>query len=108
MRNECSVEVRWLNSLYQLERRRMIFLGNRLREKLFSGRPAVGETVLVGGVPFQGGGVMGRHIQLSNYFSSDDESSWIPYSGAGDLWNTRYASVLVFEPIAPQFEKRAM
>jgi putative ABC transport system permease protein len=108
MRNEVAAEGRWINSLDELERRRVIFLGNRLREKLFSGRPAVGETVLVGGVPFQVVGVMARKIQLSNYFSSDDESSWIPYSAAGDLWNTRYASVLVFEPIAPQFEKRAM
>jgi len=33
---------------------------------------------------------------------------WIPYTAAGDLWDTRYASVLVFEPIAPQFEKQAM
>jgi putative ABC transport system permease protein len=51
---------------------------------------------------------MARKIQLSNYFSSDDDSSWIPYSAAGDLWNTRYGAVIVFEPIAPQFEKRAM
>ena len=29
-------------------------------------------------------------------------------SAAGDMWNTRYASVLLFEPIAPQFEKLAM
>jgi putative ABC transport system permease protein len=107
MRNEVPAEGRWLNSLDELERRRVIFLGNRLREQLFSGRPAVGETVLVAGVPFQVVGVMARKIQLSNYFSSDDESSWIPYSSAGDLWNTRYGSVLVFEPIAPQFEKRA-
>jgi putative ABC transport system permease protein len=68
----------------------------------------VGETVLVAGVPFQVVGVMARKIQLSNYFSSDDDSSWIPYSAAGDLWNTRYGAVIVFEPIAPQFEKRAM
>jgi len=108
MRNEVPSEGRWLNSLDELERRRVIFLGGRLREQLFSGRPAVGETVLVAGVPFQVVGVMARKIQLSNYFSSDDESSWIPYSAAGDLWNTRYGSVLVFEPIAPQFEKRAM
>jgi ABC-type antimicrobial peptide transport system permease subunit len=26
----------------------------------------------------------------------------------GDLWNTRYAAVMLFEPIAPQFEKKAM
>ena len=108
MRNEVAAEGRWLNSLDELERRRVIFLGGRLREQLFSGRPAVGETVLVSGVPFQVVGVMARKIQLSNYFSSDDESSWIPYSAAGELWNTRYGSVLVFQPIAPQFEKRAM
>ncbi|MBO0911513.1 MAG: ABC transporter permease [Acidobacteria bacterium] len=108
MRNEVPSEGRWLNAEDELERRRVIFLGGRLREQLFSGRPAVGETVLVSGVRFTVVGVMARKIQMSNYFSSDDESSWIPYSTAGDLWDTRYAAVLVFEPVAPQFEKRAM
>ena len=108
MRNEVPSEGRWLNAEDELERRRVIFLGGKLKEDLFSGRPAVGETVLVQGVRFTVIGVMARKIQLSNYFSSDDDSSWIPYSTAGDLWNTRYAAVLVFEPIAPQFEKRAM
>jgi putative ABC transport system permease protein len=108
MRSEVPSEGRWINAEDELERRRVIFLGGKLREDLFSGRPAVGETVLVAGVRFTVIGVMTRKIQLSNYFSSDDDSSWIPYSTAGDLWDTRYAAVLVFEPIAPQFEKRAM
>src|SRR2546423_729120 len=108
MRNEVPSEGRWLNAEDELERRRVIFLGGRLKEQLFSGRPAVGETVQVSGVRFTVVGVMARKIQLSNYFSSDDESSWIPYSAAGDLWNTRYAAVMVFQPIAPQFEKKAM
>jgi len=108
MRNEVPSEGRWLNAEDELERRRVIFLGGKLKEDLFSGRPAVGETLLVQGVRFTVIGVMARKIQLSNYFSSDDDSSWIPYSTAGDLWNTRYAAVLVFAPIAPQFEKRAM
>lgn len=108
MRNEVAAEGRWLNSTDELERRRVIFLGDRLREQLFSGRPAVGEYVTVAGVRFQVIGVMARKLQLSNYFSSDDESSWIPYSAAGDLWDTKRASVMVFQPIAPQFEKRAM
>ena len=108
MRNEVPWEGRWIDAEDELERRRVIFLGGRLKEELFSGRPAVGETVLVSGVRFQVIGVMARKIQLSNYFSSDDESAWIPYSAAGDLWNTRYAAVMVFEPLAPQFEKKAM
>jgi len=108
MRNEVPSEGRWLNSSDELERRRVCFLGGRVREQLFSGRPAISETVAIGGVRFTVIGVMQRKIQLSNYFSSDDDSVWIPYSTAGDLWNTRYAAVLIFEPIAPQFEKRAM
>jgi putative ABC transport system permease protein len=108
MRNEVPSEGRWISASDELERRRVVFLGGRVREQLFSGRPAVGETVQIGGVRFTVIGVMQRKIQLSNYFSSDDDSAWIPYSAAGDLWNTRYAAVMVFEPIAPQFEKKAM
>ncbi len=108
MRNEVPSEGRWISASDELERRRVCFLGGRIREQLFSGRPAVGETVQIAGVRFTVIGVMARKIQLSNYFSSDDDSVWIPYSTAGDLWNTRYAAVLVFEPIAPQYEKKAM
>lgn len=108
MRNEVPDQGRWINASDELERRRVAFLGGRIREELFSGRPAVGEEVLIAGVRFKVIGVMARKIQLSNYFSSDDESVWIPYSAAGDLWNTRYAAVMLFEPIAPQFEKPAM
>jgi len=108
MRNEVPSEGRWINPTDELERRRVAFIGGRIREQLFSGRPAVGETVQIGGVRFTVIGVMARKIQLSNYFSSDDESVWIPFSSAGDLWNTKDAAVMVFEPVAPQFEKRAM
>ena len=108
MRNEVPAEGRWLNASDELERRRVVFLGGRIREQLFSGRPAIGETVSIGGVRFTVVGIMARKIQLSNYFSSDDESAWIPFSTAGELWNTRDAPVLLFEPLAPQFEKAAM
>jgi len=108
MRNEVAEQGRWISAEDMLERRRVVFIGYRLREKLFAGRPAVGETVRISGVRFTVIGTMGLKIQDSNYFTSDDESAWIPYTAAGDLWNTRYASVLVFEPIAPRFEKESM
>jgi putative ABC transport system permease protein len=108
MRNEVPSEGRWISASDELDRRRVCFLGGRIREQLFSGRPAVGEIVQIAGVRFTVIGLMARKIQLSNYFSSDDESVWIPYSTAGDLWDTRYAAVMVFEPIAPQYEKKAM
>jgi putative ABC transport system permease protein len=108
MRSEVPSQGRWISPEDELERRRVVFLGNRVREKLFSGRPAVGETVRIAGVRFTVIGTMGVKIQTSNYFNSDDESCWIPYSAAGDLWNTRYAAVLVYVPIAPQFEDESM
>jgi len=107
MRNEQASEGRWINALDELERRRVAFLGARVRERLFGGRPAVGETIAIAGVRFTVIGTMDRKIQMSNYFTSEDESTWIPYSAANDLWNAKYADVLVFEPIAPQFEERA-
>ena len=58
MRNEVPSEGRWINASDELERRRVVFLGGRVREQLFSGRPAVGETVQIGGVRFTVIGVM--------------------------------------------------
>lgn len=107
LRNEVPSEGRWLTPADEVERRRVVFIGNRVKEQLFSGRPAVGETVLIGGVRFTVIGIMDKKIQLSNYFMPDDRSVWIPYSTAGDMWNTRYASTLVMAPIAPKFEKQA-
>lgn len=108
IRNQVPSDGRWITPEDILERRRLVFFGGRLREKLFGGRPAVGEAVRIGGVRFAVVGVMDRKLNFSGYFTSDDESAWIPYTSAGDIWNTRYASVLVFAPVAPQFEKKAM
>ncbi len=108
MRNEVPSAGRWISPDDVLERRRVVFLGARLREKLFGGRPAVGETVQISGLRFTVIGVMDRKFQDSNYFTSDDESAFIPYTAAGDIWDTRYASVLVFVPLAPRLEKPAM
>jgi putative ABC transport system permease protein len=108
VRNEIPSEGRWLSSEDQMERRRVAFIGNYVKEQLFSGRNAIGETLLIGGVRFTVVGVMAKKIQLSNYFTSDDRSVWIPYSTAADMWDAHYGKVLVMAPIAPRFEKVAI
>jgi len=108
IRDEIATEGRWLSAEDFLERRRVVFLGGSLRKQLFSGRPAAGETVLIRGVRFTVIGAMDRKLNMSAYFTSDDESCWIPYSTAADLWDSRYANVLVFSSLAPQFERKAM
>jgi len=108
MRNEVPLEGRWISPEDIAERRRVVFLGALLRKKLFSGTPAIAETVRINGVRFNVIGSMDTKFSDSNYFTSDDESAFIPYTAAGDLWDARYASVMLFEPIAPEFEANAM
>ena len=108
MRNEVPSAGRWITAEDVAERRRVVFLGARLKKKLFSGTPAVGETVRINGVRFTVIGTMDMKFSDSCYFNCDDESAFIPYSTAGDIWDARYASVMVMEPVAPQFEAQAM
>src|ERR1700726_384355 len=108
MRNEVPLEGRWISQEDIAERRRVAFLGAILRKKLFSGTPAIGQAVRINGVRFSVIGSMDTKFSDSNYFTSDDESAFIPYTAAGDLWDARYASVALFEPIAPNFEADAM
>ena len=108
MRNEVPSEGRWITADDVAERRRVVFLGARLKKKLFSGTPAVGETVRINGVRFTVIGTMDVKFSDSNYFTSDDESAFIPYPSAADIWDARYASVMIFEPVAPEFEAPAM
>lgn len=107
IRSEVAMEGRWLSPEDQTERRRVVFLGDYLKKKLFSGRQAVGETVTIQGVRFTVIGIMDTKISFGNYWGPDDRSAFIPYSAAGDVWNSRYVSTVVLQPIHPQFEKKA-
>jgi putative ABC transport system permease protein len=108
MRNEVPSEGRWITAEDIGERRRVAVLGAKVKKKLFSGTPAVGETIRINGVRFTVIGTMDMKFSDSCYFNCDDYSVFIPYPAAADMWDARYASVMVMEPIAPQFEPQAM
>ena len=108
IRNEVPNEGRWISPEDFHERRRVVFLGSRLQKKLFAGRPAVGETVRIAGVRFTVIGTMPAKLQMSNYFTADDDCGFIPYSSAGDMWDTRYAAVIVFGAVSPSMEPAAI
>ena len=108
IRNEVPSQGRWLSQEDFTERRRVVFLGGRLRENLFGKRPSIGQVVKINGMRFTVVGTMERKLQMSNYFTSDDDCAFIPYTTAGDLWNNRYSSVIVFSAAQPQLEKTAI
>lgn len=107
LRNEVPSDGRWISPEDNVQHRRVVFIGHDLREKLFGTRPSVGEYVRINGMRFLVIGTMERKFADSNYFTSDDESAWIPYNSASDLWDARNASVIVFAPKAPQFDNDA-
>ena len=70
--------------------RRVVFLGSEVARKMFGNTPPVGQTVRIKGDRFDVIGVQREKVQLSNYRSPDKESVFIPYTTAGQLWNTEY------------------
>ena len=69
--------------------------------------PPVGETVRIKGMAFDVIGVQREKVQLSNYGRPDKESVFIPYTTAGQLWNTEYLNVLVYQAMDPTLDARA-
>ena len=86
--------------------RRVVFLGSEVALKLFGSAPAVGQTVRLQGMPFDVIGVQKEKVQLSNYSRPDKESVFIPYTTAGQLWNTEYLDVFVYQAIDPALDAR--
>jgi len=64
--------------------------------------------VRIAGLRFTVVGVMDRKLTPSSYYASDDESAFIPFSAAGDIWDTRYVDVFLFSAVAPALEPLAM
>jgi len=46
-------EGRWINDLDDSQKRQVVVLGDEARKNLFPGRPAIGNTILLGGLRFQ-------------------------------------------------------
>ena len=61
------------------EGRRVAFIGTEVKKQLFASRPALGETMLIGGYPYQIVGVMKKKDQDSSYDGFDVSKIFIPF-----------------------------
>ena len=89
-------------------RRRVAFIGTEVQRKLFGGIPAVGETIRIGGQPFEIVGVMEEKVQLSNYNQPDKYCVFIPWTTMGALSDNRYVAAFVWQAVSPMLEKKAL
>jgi putative ABC transport system permease protein len=89
---------RFINELDMRERRRVVFLGNEIKEKLFGGASAVGQTVRIMNLPFTVIGVLRPKLQLSSYFTYDKSAVFIPASTFENMLGWRNVSGILYKP----------
>ena len=107
MRTQPAAAGRFIDAEDVRLQRRVVFLGSTVALKLFGNVPAVGETVRIQGMAFEVIGVQKEKVQLSSYGRPDKESVFIPYTTAGQLWNTEFVNVLVYQAVDATLDSRA-
>ena len=87
-------EGRWLNHMDEQQKRRVIVLGDETRRTLFSGRPAIGSTILLNGTQFEVIGILERvghgdnnTQNLKNYIPFSTMHEYFPPLNAGEDLN---------------------
>jgi len=87
-------EGRWLNDMDEQQKRRVIVLGDETRRTLFSGRPAIGSTILLNGTQFEVIGILERvghgdnnTQNLKNYIPFSTMHEYFPPLNAGEDLN---------------------
>jgi putative ABC transport system permease protein len=86
----------------QFQRARVAVIGSEAKEKLFSGRSALGEHIRVDGLSFAVIGVLRAKMQEGN----DDINRviYIPFSTMSDLKDARYLDSIWFTYQTPEYE----
>ncbi len=81
---------RGLSEEDQLQRARVVVIGDEARRRLFSGEPPLGQSIRINGLSFQVVGVYQRKVQGGD--DNDNTLLAIPFSAMGDLYDTKYIS----------------
>jgi putative ABC transport system permease protein len=108
IRNCQAAQGRFLSEDDVLHRRRVVVIGDNLRKELFSGMPALGSEIKIGGVRFTVIGVLRKKTQISNYTTPDDMSAFVPFTTLSGLVNTRYLDNIVLLPVNNHFRDRVV
>lgn len=94
---------RFINDMDMQQRRRTVFIGNKLRDFLFGeNAPAVGEYIQIDEVPFLVVGVLKKKIQTSNYSAQDEDRTFIATSTFKSIYGYRYLNNIIYSPVSPE------
>ena len=86
---------RFLNDQDNAEHGHVVVLGSEAREKLFSGMPALGESLRIGGSSFEVIGILDPRPQEGD--SDENRTVYIPYNAMDILQDTHYIGGIWFD-----------
>jgi putative ABC transport system permease protein len=93
---------RFINDQDNEHRRRVIFIGDKVKEFLFGQTDAVGRVVMVGVTPFTVVGVMEKKTQNSSYNSRDQDRVFIPSTTYQSTFGQVYLSNIIYQVRDPR------
>jgi putative ABC transport system permease protein len=94
---------RFYNMQDELQRARVAVIGSEAKEKLFSGRNALGESLRIDGLSFEVVGILSAKMQ-----EGDDDINraiYVPFTTMSDLKDTHYLDSIWFNYETPEYEK---
>lgn len=94
---------RFLNDLDQLQRRRVVFLGDSVAKRLLGAENPIGKYVLISQVPFQVIGVLQHKTQNSSYNSRDQDRVFIPASTFASVFGATRLNNFIYQNDSPLF-----
>ena len=94
---------RFYNPEDEIQHGRVAVIGSEAKEKLFSGRNALGERIRLDGLSFEVVGVLTAKMQEGN--DDINRTIYIPFSSMADLKDTHYLDSIWFNYQTPQYEQ---
>src|SRR6267142_1361485 len=85
---------RFYNSEDQFQRARVAVIGSETKEKLFSGRNALGEHIRLDGISFEVVGILSPKMQAGD--DNINRSVYVPFTTMSDLKDTHYLDSVWF------------
>jgi putative ABC transport system permease protein len=89
---------RFINDLDMQLKRRVVFLGDKLKTKLFGEEDAVGKQILINSIPFSVIGVMQKKHQMGMYSGPDDSKASIPATTFAAIFGDTYLNLMILQP----------
>jgi putative ABC transport system permease protein len=93
---------RFINKIDLENKKRVVFIGNQLKEDLFGAEEAIGKYIIIDNVPFLVVGVMKKKSQDSSYSGRDENKAFIPATTFAAMYGYRYVNDIIFKPKDPR------